>query len=129
MTARWLSEEWFALAGGEAAGLHGPPTLEGTVVVEVTGGGAGDVTGHATFAGGELVDSGSGAVPGADLTLTLTDADARAVVTGELDPSVAFMQGRMKVAGAMAPLLDLLAAAGTDAARDRLGRVADQTDF
>ena len=129
MTARWLSEEWFALAGGQATGLSGPPTLEGTVVVEVTGGEAGDVVGHASFAGGKLVGSGSGAVEGPDLTLTLTDADARAVVAGELDPSVAFMQGRMKVAGAMAPLLDLLALAGTDDARDRLGRVADQTDF
>ena len=36
------------------------------------------------------------------------DADARGVLAGDLDPSVAFMQGRMKVAGAMAPLLDLL---------------------
>ena len=129
MTARWLTDEWFALAGGEAADLHGPPTLEGTVVVEVTGAEAGDVAGHATFAGGRLVRSGSGTVPDADLTLTLTDADARAVVAGELDPSVAFMQGRMKVAGAMAPLLDLLALAGTDAARDRLARVAERTEF
>ena len=129
MTARWLTDEWFALAGAEAADLHGPPTLEGTVVVEVTGGDAGDAAAHATFAAGRLVGSGSGTVPGADLTLTLTDADARAVVAGELDPSVAFMQGRMKVAGDMAPLLDLLALAGTDAARDRLGRVAGQTDY
>ena len=52
-----------------------------------------------------------------DVTLTLTDADARAVLAGELDLAVAFMQGRMKVAGAMAPLLDLLALAGTEAAR------------
>ena len=124
MTARWLTDEWFAVAGGEAADLHGPPTLEGTVVVEV-----GDVAAHAMFAGGRIVGSGSGTVPGADLTLTLTDADARALVAGELDPSVAFMQGRMKVAGDMAPLLDLLALAGTDAARDRLGRVAGDTDF
>ena len=129
MTARWLTDDWFALAGDEAGGLSGPPTLEGTVVVEVTGGGAGDVSGHATFAGGRLVGSGAGPVEGPDLTLTLTDADARALVTGALDPSVAFMQGRMKVAGAMAPLLDLLALAGTDAARDRLGRLSARTEF
>ena len=63
------------------------------------------------------------------LTLTLSDTDARAVVAGDLDPSVAFMQGRMKVAGAMAPLLDLLALAGTDEGRARIGRVAELTEF
>ena len=57
------------------------------------------------------------------------DTDARAVVAGDLDPSVAFMQGRMKVAGAMAPLLDLLALAGTDEGRARIGRVAELTEF
>jgi putative sterol carrier protein len=60
---------------------------------------------------------------------TLSDTDARAVVAGDLDPSVAFMQGRMKVAGAMAPLLDLLALAGTDEGRARIGRVAELTEF
>jgi hypothetical protein len=129
VTVRWLTGEWFALAGGEVADLTGPPTLEGSVVVEVTGGESGDVAGHAEFAGGRLVGSGPGAVAAPDLTVTLTDDDARAVVVGELDPSVAFMQGRMKVAGAMAPLLDLLALAGTEAARTRRGRVADQTEF
>jgi hypothetical protein len=129
VTARWLTDEWFDLAGAEGADLSGPPTLAGTVVVEVTGAVGGDVVGHATFAGGRLVGCGPGAVPGPDLTLTLTDDDARAVTAGELDPSVAFMQGRMKVAGAMAPLLDLLALAGTDGARQRRDRVAAQTDF
>jgi len=129
VTAGWLSDEWFALAADEASGLHGPPTLAGTVVVEVTGADAGDRAGHAIFAEGALVDAGPGTVAGADLTLTLTDADARAVVAGDLDPSVAFMRGRMKVTGAMAPLLDLLALAGTEDARALLARVAGATGF
>ena len=129
MTARWLTAEWFEAAGTALAGLTGPPTLEGTVVVEVVGGPDGDAAGHAAFAGGRLVESGPGPAPAADLTLTLSDPDARAVVSGDLDPSVAFMQGRLKVAGAMAPLLDLLALAGTGEGRKGLGRVADLTDF
>ena len=72
--------------------------------------------------------SGAGAPASADLTLTLTDSDARAVLSGALAPSVAFMQGRMKVAGAMGPLLDLLALAGTDAARAWRERLALHTD-
>jgi len=99
------------------------------VVVEVTGGPEGDLAGHATFADGGIVGSEAGPVDDPDLVLTLTDADARAIVAGDLDPSVAFMQGRMKVAGAMAPLLDLLALAGTEDCRARLSRVAAQTEF
>jgi len=129
VTARWLTDEWFEAAGSALEGLHGPPTLEGTVVVEVVGGPEGDTTGHVAFAEGRLVAGGPGPAPGSDLTLTLSDTDARAVVAGDLDPSVAFMQGRMKVAGAMAPLLDLLALAGTDEGRARIGRVAELTEF
>ena len=129
MTARWLTDGWFTLAGAEAEGVHGPPTLQGTVVVEVTGGPEGDLAGHATFADGGIVGSEAGPVDDPDLVLTLTDADARAIVAGDLDPAVAFMQGRMKVAGAMAPLLDLLALAGTEDCRARLSRVAAQTEF
>lgn len=129
MTARWLTDEWFALVATEVAGIHGPPTLQGSVVVEVTGGATGDLAGHVAFADGGVVGSGAGPTDGPDLVLTLTDSDARAIVAGGLDPSVAFMQGRMKVVGAMAPLLDLLALAGTEDGRAGLGRVADQTEF
>ena len=95
----------------------------------MTGGPEGDVAGHAGFADGHLVSTGPGPLPEPDLTLTLTDTDARAVVAGRLDPSVAFMQGRMKVVGAMAPLLDLLALSGTDDGRARRDRVAALTEF
>ena len=51
------------------------------------------------------------------------------MLAGDLDPSVAFMQGRMKAAGAMAPLLDLLALAGTEASTARRARVAGSTTY
>ncbi len=44
----------------------------------------------------------------ADLTLTLSPDDARAVKDGQLDPSVAFMQGRLKTSGDNALLLRVL---------------------
>ncbi len=128
MTDRWLSDAWVADAATEAAGLTGPPSLTGSVVVEVTGGPEGDTAVQAVFAEGRLVEAGIGTAPAADLVLTLTDADARAVLSGALDPSVAFMQGRMKVSGAMGPLLDLLALAGTDAVRAWRTRLAEHTD-
>jgi putative sterol carrier protein len=125
----WLTDEWLTAAVAEGSGIHGPPTLTASFVVEVSGGAEGDMVAHLVFDAGCLVGSGSGTVPSPDVTLTLTDADAQAVLSGELDLAVAFMQGRMKVAGAMAPLLDLLALAGTDDARVRRVRLAGLTDF
>ena len=125
VTAQWLSGEWLAEVAVEVDGISGPPTLTGSVVVDVTGGPGGDASIHAVFADGHLVGSGAGSLPSPDVTLTVTDADARAIVAGELDPSVAFMQGRMKVVGAMGPVIDLLALAATDEVRARRARIAE----
>ena len=67
MTVQWLSGEWLAAAAVEAADVTGPPTLTGSVVVEVTGGPDGDASIHAVFAEGDLVDCG-GAARGRHLT-------------------------------------------------------------
>jgi hypothetical protein len=85
MTAPWLSDAWFAMAAHELSGVSGPPTLTGRVVFEVTGGPDGDVAGHAIFADGRLVSSGTASTPDPDVTLFLSDSDARSVVTGDLD--------------------------------------------
>jgi putative sterol carrier protein len=42
------------------------------------------------------------------LTLTTTHAEWQRIVAGDLDPAVAYMQGRLKVSGDMATLLALL---------------------
>jgi len=51
----------------------------------------------------------------ADLTLGLSWADAALVVSGELPPSVAYMQGRLKTSGDNALLLKVLAWSATTA--------------
>jgi len=117
-------EGWVDAVLAEGAALLGPTTLDGTVQVDVTGGPDGDASVHATFAGGRLTGAGVGPVPLAHATLTLGEADAAAVLAGSLDPSVAFMQGRVKVTGDMGVVLDLLSAASTDAARACRDRVA-----
>ena len=47
------------------------------------------------------------------MTLTMAWDDAVAMQRGGLDPSVAFMQGRMKVAGSMGVMLALLPVTAT----------------
>jgi putative sterol carrier protein len=124
VTPPWLSEAWFALVRPELDGIEGPPSLTGTVRLDVTGGAGGDVAGHLEFAGGHLVDAGPGPSDRADAVLSVSEEDAEAILAGRLDPSVAFMRGRLKVSGAMGPVIDLLALSATDGARARRARVA-----
>jgi putative sterol carrier protein len=64
------------------------------------------------------------AVDGADVTLTLTPADAGALCDGSLKPSVAFMRGQMKMSGDPGVLLRVLPIADVpehlQSLRDRL---------
>lgn len=48
------------------------------------------------------------AADGGDITFTATPALFASLQAGELDPAVAFMQGKLKMAGDMATFYDLL---------------------
>jgi putative sterol carrier protein len=60
---------------------------------------------------GVVAEASAGTIAAPDLTLTVPDVEGAAMAAGELDPSVAFMQGRMKTAGDPGLVLDLLAGA------------------
>jgi putative sterol carrier protein len=60
-----------------------------------------------------VVEGGSGALPDADLELTASGADALAVINGEVEPSVAFMRGRLKASGSGRLLLGFLRSTAT----------------
>ena len=64
-----------------------------------------------------------GAIADADLMLTIARDDAQAVASGEVEPSVAYMRGRLKASGDGALLLGLLASTATESYRDWLRRV------
>jgi putative sterol carrier protein len=117
--ARFLSDEWIDVV--RDAGLS---VGETTVECAITGSPDGDVKLHAH---GDAVAGGP--ATSADVTLTLPYPEAMAITRGELEPSVAFMQGRMKTAGDPGRLLDLLAATATAAFRDGLARVGSATEF
>ncbi|GEM_PF-66743 len=78
---------------------------------------------------GRPVEMMLGDLDDADVTFTVPYDDAAAVVRGELDLSVAFMQGRMKVEGDMGVLLTLLPAAETAEGSALLERIAAATTW
>jgi putative sterol carrier protein len=126
---KWLTAEWFdetrAMAGGQA----GRPGLSARIQYEISGGPDGDVAYFWELRDGKLASSALGTVDGPDVTLTMGWDDAVAMQRGEIDPNVAFMQGRMKVAGSMAVMMALLPVTNTPEYRDLRHRIAEITDF
>ena len=117
--ARFLSDEWI-----EAVREAAPAVGDSAIECAVTGGPDGEVKLHAV--GHEVA---LGALDASDVSLTVPYAEAMAIARGELEPTVAFMQGRMKTAGDPGKLLDLLEATATPAFRQGLERVASSTEF
>jgi putative sterol carrier protein len=64
-----------------------------------------------------------GPVVDAELSLSIAYADAQAVASGEVEPSVAYMRGRLKASGDGALLLGLLASTATERYREWRQRV------
>lgn len=70
---------------------------------------------HVVIGGGPHGDVKLGDSSAAPLSLTVPAADLSAMVDGSLDPSVAFMQGRLKTTGDTGALFRLLAWTRTSA--------------
>ena len=103
-----------------------PGDAEMVIQYEVSGGGNGKVRyvldvsgGRATIVPGKQAD--------APVTFTLDYDTAVAVVTGEVSAQVAFMQGRMKLAGDVRVLID--GAAALASVNDTLGDLRATTEY
>lgn len=126
---KWLSAEWFDQTRAMAADQPEHPGLSARIQYEITGGPEGDVSYFWILEDGRLVASATGTVDDPEVTLTLVWDDATAMQRGELDPNVAFMQGRMKVAGSMGIIMRLLPITNTPEYQDLRRRIADVTEF
>ena len=106
--AAFLSDDWFERQRTGGAELPARPGATGRVQHVVTGTPDGEVRYVITMVDGRTTDVVIGGDDTADVTFTNTHADAQALVRGELDPSVLFMQGRTKMAGDMGKVLALM---------------------
>ena len=127
--AKWLSVEWFDETRALAADQPERPGLSARMQFEVTGGPDGEVRYYWVLEDGRLVASAPGPIDEPDVTLTTSWKDAVAIQRGDLDPNVAFMRGRMKVAGSMGLMLSLLPVTNTPEYRDLRRRIAEITEF
>ena len=125
----FLSDEWLAAGTREGGSLPAVPGVSIRLQQVVTGGPEGEIRYVTVIVDGRTIEQHAGADPAADVTITTTWADAIAIHAGELDINAGFMQGRVKVGGDMAKLLELLPLASGTNWRDAQARVAADTDF
>lgn len=124
MAMTYLSDEWFAAASKAFAGLPERAGATATIQRVVTGTPDGDVAFHLTLEDGRITDVERGTDEAAQATLTLSYKDAMAVEHGKDSLNVAYMQGRLKVAGSTGAVLAYLPVTVTPqyrAAQERLG--------
>ena len=125
----WLTDEWFDQTRALAADQPERPGLSARMQFIVTGGPEGDVRYYWVLEDGHLRQSALGDVDNPDVTVTTARPDAMAMAQGDLDPNVAFMQGRMKVAGSMGIMMRLLPVTNTPEYQELRRQIADVTEF
>ncbi len=105
----WATADWAAAVGGLWADLPPAPGADGTVSLAVAIAPRKEVSFHWTYRDGSAVAGGPGPGGEPDLVLGLGPADGSDVFSGRVEPSVAFMRGRLKATGAGGLLLAFLA--------------------
>lgn len=121
--AKYLSQEWLDEGRKLAESQPERPGASARMQYVVTGGPEGDIKYYWILEEGKLVDSRLGEIDDADFTLTLSYADSVAIQKGELDPTTAFMQGRIRVTGNMDELMLLMPLTNLAYEADALGYI------
>ncbi|MGZ4799808.1 MAG: SCP2 sterol-binding domain-containing protein [Acidimicrobiia bacterium] len=127
--SKYLSQEWIDETRALAAGQPERPGASARMQYVVTGGPEGDIKYYWVLENGKLVESSLGEIPDSDFTMTLTYDDSVKVQNGDLDANAAFMQGRMKVAGNMAKLMQLMPLTNSPEYKALQEEVKGITDF
>jgi putative sterol carrier protein len=126
---RYLSQEWLDETRELAGGQPERPGASAQMQYVVSGGPDGDIRYYWILEDGKLLESALGDAPDADFTMTLSYEDSVKVQKGELDANAAFMQGRMKVAGNMAKLMQLMPLTNSPEYKALQEQVRQVTDF
>ena len=124
-----LTQEWLDAQCEATSTLPVRPGASARIEYRVSGGPDGEVVFHTVLEDGRIVESALGpADPEPDFTVLVPHAEYLAIVRGELDQNVGFMQGRVKVTGNIGRMLSVLpvttSAEWRAAADDLLARTA-----
>lgn len=103
-----LSQDWLDLQRQATAELPARPGASARIEYRVVNGPDGEVVFHIELEDGRIVTNELGPDDDADFSVLLSHDDFVAVLRGELDQNVGFMQGRVKVTGNIGRMLSVL---------------------
>ncbi len=127
--ALYLSDDWHAMVREVADQLPVRDGVSIRIAFVVSGGPNGDCKYYQVIEDGRLVGQANGTIPDPDITMTVSWADGVAMHTGELDPNVAMMQGRAKIAGNMGKVIAVLPLSTSADYRTVQEKVRSHTEF
>lgn len=130
MTQPLMSAEWADAAAPLTELLPDVPGAVGSVSLAVSGGRRQEAGFHWSYDAGKAKPGTAGIDGAADLVLLLAAPDAIDVLKGDVEPSVAFMRGRLKASGDGGLLLGFLKSTVDPAFsdwRDRVRALASET--
>jgi alkyl sulfatase BDS1-like metallo-beta-lactamase superfamily hydrolase len=127
--SKYLTQEWLDETRKLAEDQPERPGASTRMQYVVTGGPQGDIKYYWVLENGKLIDSQIGELPDAEITMTLSYDDSVKVQKGELDANAAFMQGRMKVTGNMAKLMQLMPLTNSPEYKALQEKVRDLTEY
>ncbi len=90
---------WLDEAGRYYPLLPDAPGANGTVTFAVASAPRREASLFWTYRDGKPCEGGTGSPPGSDLTLSVDASEAKTILSGRLQLSVAFMRGRLKSSG------------------------------
>jgi hypothetical protein len=125
--ADWPDEEWAASLAAATDGLPEVEGVSGTVLLKFTGGTRKEISVHWSYQDGAPRIGAVGPAADADLEFTLAAPDASDVISGAVEPSVAFMRGRLKASGDGGLLLAFLRSTTSEGFAAWRGKVAAAT--
>ena len=97
--ADWLTPEWVGEAAALCRLLPEAPGAEGSVTLSFVVAPRREVGFHWCYEKGRIARCGTGPAAESDLVLSLAATDAADLLAGRVEPSVAFMRGRLKATG------------------------------
>jgi alkyl sulfatase BDS1-like metallo-beta-lactamase superfamily hydrolase len=127
--SKYLTQEWLDESRKLAEDQPERPGASTRMQYVVTGGPEGDIKYYWVLENGKLIDSQIGELPDAEITMTLSYDDSVKVQKGELDANAAFMQGRMKVTGNMAKLMQLMPLTNSPEYKALQEKIRDLTEY
>ena len=127
--AKYLTQEWLDEGRELSKDMEERPGASAKMQYVLAGGPDGELKYYWVLENGKLLESQLGEIAEPDFTMSMSYDDSVLVQKGELDVNAAFMQGRVKVAGNMGKLMQLMPLTSSPEYKDLQAKVRAITEF